>query len=137
MSEPANIALARRFYESHMAPDVLADIIAPDVIWDITPGWPISGVYHGWDVVAQNFFGEMMPNYASFGAVAEEYFADNDNHVFVLGHYHVETTNDNTVDVRFIHLWTARDGQLVRLRQAADSYVLRQAVSPGSPVGLH
>jgi ketosteroid isomerase-like protein len=129
MSEPPNIALVRRLYESKMAPEVTKEVIAPDLIWDITPGFPNSGVYHGWDDVAQNFFGQIMPNYESFGAVPEEYFADDDNHVFVFGHYHAETRSGNTADVRFIHLWTVRDGQLVRMRQAADSYVLRQALT--------
>jgi ketosteroid isomerase-like protein len=30
--------------------------------------------------------------------------------------------------VRLIHFWTIRDGKLASMRQAADSYVLRQAL---------
>src|SRR3954447_2649064 len=126
MSEPPNIALARRLYESGMAPDVTREVLAPDLVWDITPGFPNSGVYHGWDDAAKNFFGPILPNYESFGAVPEEYFADDDNHVFVFGHYHAVTKHGTTANVRFIHLWTVRDGQLAQMRQAADSYVLRQ-----------
>ncbi|HST82450.1 MAG TPA: nuclear transport factor 2 family protein [Kineosporiaceae bacterium] len=129
MSAPTNIALVRRLYESRMAPEVTKEVIAPDLVWDITPGFPNSGVYHGWDDVAENFFGPIMPNYESFGAVPEEYFGDDDNHVFVFGHYHAEAKQGSTADVRFIHLWTVRDGQLVRMRQAADSYVLRQLLN--------
>src|SRR3954453_8710803 len=98
MTEPPNIALVRRLYESKMAPEVTKEVIAPDLIWDITPGFPNSGVYHGWDDVAQNFFGPIMPNYESFGAVPEEYFGDDDNHVFVFGHYHAETRSGNTAN---------------------------------------
>jgi ketosteroid isomerase-like protein len=128
MSDNANITLVRRLYDSGMAPDVTAEIMSPDLVWDITPGFPNSGIYHGWDSVAQDFFGPIMPNYDVFGARAEQFFADDDNHVFVLGHYHAETKTGNKADVRFIHLWTVADGQLAHLTQAADSHVLQQAL---------
>jgi ketosteroid isomerase-like protein len=129
VTDSANITLARRLYDSGMAPEVTAEIIAPDLVWDITPGFPNSGVYHGWESVGRDFFGPMMPNYESFGARAEQFFADDDGHVFVLGHYHAETKSGNTADVRFIHLWTVRDGKLAHMQQAADSHVLQQALA--------
>ena len=57
MSDSPNLALIRRLYESRMAPEVTAEIMAPDLVWDITPGFPNSGVYHGWDSVPNDFFG--------------------------------------------------------------------------------
>jgi ketosteroid isomerase-like protein len=129
MSDNANITLVRRLYDSGMAPEVTAEIVAPDLVWDITPGFPNSGIYHGWDSVASDFFGPLMPSYDSFGARPEQFFADDDNHVFVLGHYHAETKTGNKADVRFIHLWTIRDGRLAHLTQAADSHVLQQALN--------
>ena len=70
MSDSPDLALIRRVYESRMAPEVTKEVMAPDFVWDITPGFPNSGVYHGWDSVAKDFFGRTMPNYASFGAGA-------------------------------------------------------------------
>lgn len=128
MPETPNTALVRRLYESGMAPEVTAEVMAPDLVWDITPGFPYSGVYHGWDNASKDFFGRMMPNFESFGAVPEEYYAD-DDHVFVLGHYHAETKTGDEADVRFIHLWTIRDGKAARMRQAADSHVLQQVLN--------
>ncbi|MFI6699059.1 nuclear transport factor 2 family protein [Streptomyces sp. NPDC050509] len=128
MSDSPNIALIRRLYESGMSPEATVEIMAPDLVWDITPGFPGSGVYHGWDSVAKDFFGGMMPNYESFGAVHEEFYADGRGHVFVYGHYHAETKTGNKADVRFIHLWTIRDGKAVRMQQAADSHVLQEAL---------
>ncbi len=129
MSESPNAALVRRLYDSGMAPEVTAEIMAPDLVWDITPGFPNSGVYHGWEGVGRDFFGPLMPNHETFGAQAEQFFADDDNHVFVLAHYHAVTKTGNTADVRFIHLWTIRDGKLAHLQQAADSHVLQQALN--------
>ncbi|MER7692475.1 nuclear transport factor 2 family protein [Streptomyces sp. NPDC097610] len=129
MPDSPNITIVRRLYDSGMAPEVTAEVMAPDLVWDITPGFPNSGVYHGWDNVAKDFFGVIMPSYESFGPVPGEFFADDDNHVFVYGHYHAETKSGNKADVRFIHLWTVRDGKLVRMQQAADSHILREALN--------
>ncbi|MBG0854576.1 nuclear transport factor 2 family protein [Streptomyces spinoverrucosus] len=128
MSDSPSLAVIRRVYESRMAPEVTKEVMAPDFVWDITPGFPNSGVYHGWESVATDFFGKTMPNYESFGAVPEEFYADETGHVFVYGHYHAETKTGNTADVRFLHLWTVRDGQVVRMRQIADSHVLQEAL---------
>ncbi|RAG86983.1 hypothetical protein DN069_03695 [Streptacidiphilus pinicola] len=128
MSDNPNIALVRRLYDSGMAPEVTTEIMSPDLVWDITPGFPNSGVYHGWDSVGRDFFGPIMPSYKTFGARAEQFFGDEEGHVFVLGHYHAETKTGNTADVRFIHFWTVADGKLAHLIQAADSHVLQEAL---------
>ncbi|MEV7390056.1 nuclear transport factor 2 family protein [Streptomyces sp. NPDC091215] len=129
MPDSANTALVRRFYESRMAPEVIAETVAPDLVWDITPGFPGGGVYLGWDSVTRDFFGPLRPDFESLGTVPEHYYADADGHVFVLGHYHAETKSGHEADVRFIHLWTVRDGRIAGLVQAADSHVLQQALN--------
>jgi hypothetical protein len=128
-SQSANVALVRRLYDSGMAPEVTSEIVAPDLVFDVTPGFPGGGVYHGWDEVRRDFFGSMMPSYDSFYAGAEQFYADDDDHVFVFGHYHATPKGKQEVKVRFIHLWTVRDGKLARLQQAADSHVLVEALS--------
>ena len=128
MSDSPSLALIRRVYESRMSPEVTKEVMAPDFVWDITPGFPNGGVYHGWDSVAADFFGKTMSNYESFGAVPEGFYADETGHVFVYGHYHAETRTGNKADVRFIHMWTIRDGKAVEMRQAADSHVLQEAL---------
>ncbi|MFF9808257.1 nuclear transport factor 2 family protein [Streptomyces coeruleorubidus] len=127
MSDSPHLTLIRRVYESRMAPEVTSEVMAPDLVWDITPGFPNSGVYHGWDSVAADFFAKMT-EYESFGPVPEEFYADDAGHVFVFGHYHAETKTGNTADVRFLHLWTVRDGKAVRMQQIADSHVLQEAL---------
>ena len=126
MSESPNITLVRRLYESGMAPEVAAEIIAPDLVWDITPGAPDGGVYKGWESVGRDFFGHMLPRYASFGARPEEYFSDGD-HVFVLGHYEAVSKAGQSYEARFVHTWTIQDDKLARLFQTADSHVLWEA----------
>lgn len=128
MSDSANIALVRRLYDSGMAPEVTAEIIADDLIFDVTPGFPSGGVYHGWDGVGRDFFGQIMPLYDSFYAGAEQFYADDQDHVFVYGHYHATPRGGAEVQVRFVHLRIVRDGKLASMVQAADSHILREVL---------
>ena len=129
MSDSPNTTLVRRLYDSGMAPEVTAEIISPDLVWDITPGFPHSGIYHGWESVGRDFFGKLLPTTSPSPATAEQFFATNDDHVVVLGHYHAVSKAGTEADARFIHLWTVRDGKLTHLRQAADSHVVREALN--------
>ena len=129
MSASGNIALVRKMYEAKGDPAVLQEALDPEIVWDITPGFPGGGVYHGSESVGRDFFGPLHERFTSFQAVGEEYFADHDSHVFALGHYHGVTKNGNSADVRFIHIWTIRDGKLVKLQQAADTLVVDRALN--------
>jgi ketosteroid isomerase-like protein len=128
MPDSPNNTLVHRLYDSKADPAVTKEIMAPDIVWDITPGFPNSGVYHGYDSMV-NDFGPLLPRFESFYAEAEQYYADDEGHVLVLGHYHAVTKEGEKADVRFIHLWTVRDGKLAHLQQAADSHVLQQALN--------
>ncbi|MFJ9705747.1 nuclear transport factor 2 family protein [Streptomyces sp. NPDC101234] len=123
MSASDNIALVRRLYEAKGDPAVLQEALDPELVWDVTPGFPGGGVYQGLENVGRDFFGPLYERFESFNAVGEEYFADDDSHVFALGHYEGVTKKGNSADIRFIHIWTVRDGKLVKLQQAADSLV--------------
>jgi ketosteroid isomerase-like protein len=128
MSDSANITLVRRLYDSGMAPEVAAEVIAEDLVFDITPGFPFGGVYHGWDSTGSDFFGRLLPNFESFAAGAEQFYSDDQDHVFVYGHYHATPKDGGEPrQARFIHLWTVRDRKLAHLVQAADSHVVHQA----------
>ncbi|MFJ8358411.1 nuclear transport factor 2 family protein [Streptomyces sp. NPDC093984] len=129
MSASADIALVRKVYESKAAPEVLQEVMDPELVWDITPGFPGGGVYHGLESVGRDFFGPLMENFEAFYPVGEEYFADDEGHVFALGHYHAVTKKGNSADVRFVHIWTARDGKLVKLQQAGDSLVVDRVLN--------
>ena len=128
MSDSANIAVVRRFYGSKGDPAVVQEVMASDIVWDITPGFPGGGVYHGLDSVVHDFFGPLFGRFDAFYAVGEEFYGDGD-HVIALGHYEGTAKTGTPVKVRFIHLWTLRDGKLARLQQAADSLVADRALN--------
>ncbi|MGW3981909.1 nuclear transport factor 2 family protein [Streptomyces mirabilis] len=128
MSDSPNIALARRLYDSKGDPAVSQEVMAPDIIWDVTPGFPNGGVYNGLDSVGGDFFRRVFEVFESFYAEGEQFFEDADNHVFVLGHYRGVSKKGKTAKVRFIHLWTVRDGKLAHMQQAADSQIAQLAL---------
>ena len=76
----------------------------------------------------QDFFANFIPLFASWGTEAQEYYGDDEDHVIVLGQYHGVTKDGKKADVRFVHLWTVRDGKLAALKQAADSHVVQHAL---------
>ncbi|MER6425995.1 nuclear transport factor 2 family protein [Streptomyces sp. NPDC001137] len=127
MSDSPNVALVRRLYDSGMAPDVVAEVIDPEIVWDITPGFPYGGVYKTWASAGGDFFGRLAPRFTSFGAVAEEFYGADGDHVFVRGHYHGVSKSGEEFDARFIHLWKVAGGKLTELVQAADSHIVQQA----------
>ena len=129
MSDSPNVALVRRLYDSGMAPDVVAEVIDPDIVWDITPGFPFGGVYTTRASTGTDFFGRLAASVISFGAVAEEFYGADGDHVFVRGHYHAVSKSGLESDARFIHLWAVRDGKLTHLIQAADSHIVQQAAN--------
>ncbi|MFF4899203.1 nuclear transport factor 2 family protein [Streptomyces sp. NPDC001068] len=129
MSASENIALVRRFYESRVAPEVFQEVMDPELVWDITPGFPGGRVYHGPESVGRDFFGPLMENFETFYPVGDEYFADGDGHVFALGHYHAVGRRGASADARFVHVWTVRDGRLVKLQQVSDSLVVDRVIN--------
>ncbi|MFI0449722.1 nuclear transport factor 2 family protein [Actinomadura sp. 6N118] len=128
MSDSPSVAVVRRLYDSKGDPAVSQEIMAPDIVWDITPGFPNGGVYHGFDSVVNDFFGPLFGRFDTFYPVAEEFYADGD-HVIALGDYQGSTKTGKNVQVRFIHLWTVREGKLARMQQAADSLVVDRALN--------
>lgn len=126
MSKTENITLVRRLYESGADQEVIKELFSPDIIWDIVPGFPKGGIYHGLDSTLKDFFGQFSPLFASWGTEPLEYYADEDNHVFVFGEYHGVGKNGQKEDVRFTHFWTVEDGKLISLKQCADSYLAQK-----------
>lgn len=129
MSVSVNIALVRKVYESQAAPEVLQEVMDPEVVWDITPGFPGGRVYNGLESVGRHFFGPLMEKFDAFYPVGDEYFADDEGHVFALGHYHTVTKKGNSADVRFVHIWTVHDGRLVKLQQTGDSLIVDRVLN--------
>jgi uncharacterized protein len=127
MSDSPSVALVRRLYEAHGNPEIIRPLLSPDVRWEVVEGFPHGGAYVGLDRVGE-FFGRLLGDFDEFRAIAAEFFETGDR-VMALGSYIGRArSTGKSFTARFAHVWTVRDGKIVRLQQCADTLQLAQAL---------
>jgi len=129
MSDSSNVAVVRRLYEARGNPEIISQVLARDVRWEVVDGFPYGAVYEGLDSVLRDFFGRLFTDIDEFVAEGSEFFESGD-HVIALGNYsgHARKTGKRFT-ARFAHVWTLRDGLIVRLQQCADTVQLARALA--------
>jgi len=122
------IAVVRRLYEARGNPEVIRQVLAPDVRWEVVEGFPYSDVYEGLDTVVERFFKRLFTDFEDWRTEPLELF-EADDRVFAIGTYSARArANGRTFQARFAHLWTLRDGVIVRLQQCADTVQIAKAL---------
>jgi ketosteroid isomerase-like protein len=125
-----NIAVVCRLYEARGNPEVIRQVLAPDVRWEVVEGFPHSNVYVGLSGVA-DFFTRLFSDFEDWYTEPSEFFETGDK-VIAIGTYSARAkATGKTFKARFAHVWTLRDGMIVRLQQCADTAQLAKA-SQGS-----
>jgi uncharacterized protein len=125
-----NIAVVRRLYEARGNPEVIHQVLASDVRWEVVEGFPHSNVYVGLSGVA-DFFTRLFSDFEDWYTEPSEFFETGDK-VIAIGTYSARAkATGKTFKARFAHVWTLRDGMIVRLQQCADTAQLAKA-SQGS-----
>jgi len=129
MSNSPNTSVVRRLYEARGNPEIIRQVLARDVRWEVVDGFPYGGVYVGLDTLLRDFFGRLFMDFDEFMANGSEFF-ESGEHVIALGSYSGRARlTGRTFTARFVHVWTLRDGQIVRLRQCADTIQLARVLS--------
>jgi uncharacterized protein len=125
-AESKNIVAVRRLYEARGNPDIVNTVLAPDVRWEVE-GFPFSGIYQGLNGVA-DFFTRLFGDFEDWHTEPAEIFEAGDR-VIGLGLYSARAkATGRTFKARFAHVWTMRDGVIVRLQQCADTVQLAKAL---------
>ena len=125
-SESKNIVAVRRLYEARGNPDIVKNVVAPEVHWEVVEGFPHSGVYQGLNGVF-DFFTRLFGDFEDWRTEPSEIFEVGDR-IVGLGFYSARAkTTSRTFKARFAHVWTTRDGFIVRLQQCADTVQLAKA----------
>ena len=128
--ESSNVATVRRLYEARGNPAILRQVVSRDVRWEAIEGFPYGGVYLGLDDVMNRFFARLFSDFSEWKTEPSEFF-EADDRVFALGTYSARAiTTDRTFEARFVHVWTLRDGVIIRLQQVADTVQLARALEP-------
>jgi ketosteroid isomerase-like protein len=122
-----NIAVVRRLYEARGNPEIIRQLLAPEVRWEVVPGFPHSGTYLGLSGVF-DFFTRLFADFENWHTEPAEIFEAGDR-VIGLGFYSARAKGtDRSFKARFAHVWTIRDGVIIRLQQCADTVQLAKAL---------
>jgi ketosteroid isomerase-like protein len=128
-STSETIVVVRRLYEARGNPQIIREVLAPDVRWEVVEGFPYSDVYVGLDTVLERFFKRLFTDFEDWHTEPLELF-EADDRVFAIGTYSARArATGRTFKARFAHLWTLRDGVIVRLQQCADTVQIAKALS--------
>jgi ketosteroid isomerase-like protein len=130
MSHSPNVSVVRRLYQARGNPEVISQVLASDVCWEVVDGFPYGAVYEGLDSVLRDFFGRLFTDFDEFVADASE-FLESDERVIALGNYSGRARKTGKrFTARFAHVWTLKNGLIVRLQQCADTVQLARALTP-------
>jgi uncharacterized protein len=122
-----NIAVVQRLYEARGNPGIVRQVIASDVRWEVVEGFPHSAVYVGLEGVF-DFFTRLFGDFEEWHSEPSEFF-ETGNHVIAIGTYSARAkATGKSFKARFAHVWTLRDGVIVRLQQCADTVQIAKAL---------
>src|SRR5262245_22397774 len=127
-AESGNVAAVRRLYEARGNPAIIGQLLSPGVRWEVVDGFPYSDVYVGLEDVLSRFFARLFADFEEWHTEPVEVF-EAGVRVFALGFYSARAkATGRTFKARFAHVWTLRDGVIVRLQQCADTAQLAKAL---------
>jgi uncharacterized protein len=130
-----NIVVVRRLYEARGNPEIVRQLLAPDVRWEVVPGFPHSDVYIGVNGVF-DFFTRLFSDFENWHTEPSE-FLETGDHVVAIGTYSARVkATGKSFEARFAHVWTVRDGVIIRLQQCADTVQISRALEPLKPTRM-
>ena len=128
MSEHPDCALIRRGYEAFGKGDMATVMqLLQQTEWHEAEGAPQGGVYQGSEAIVNGVFGPLLQQLQDFVVTPQEITPAGDDRVLAVGSYTGHGAG-GALDARFAHLWTVREGKVLRFEQFADTALLRRAV---------
>lgn len=126
----SNVDIVKGAYEAFGRGDVPAvlEALDKDVIWTDMEGFPTGGTYVGAGAILNGVFLPLGTEWNSFQANPDEFLESGDR-VVALGHY--EGTYKATgkgMRVPFAHVWTLRDGKVVKFVQYTDTLLVSKVL---------
>jgi ketosteroid isomerase-like protein len=109
-----NVEVVRAGYQAFRSGDLegVGKLFADDVEWESPDSLPTGGIYRGRDAVLGSF-AELPRFWSSFSVDPDEYIDAGDDHVLVRGVQRL-TGPGGSAETRYLHLFTLRNGKVVR-----------------------
>ncbi len=109
-----NVDLVTRAYRAFGAGDMDTVVaLLSQTEWHEMDGMPYGGVHRGPEEILGKVLGPITSDVAGFTAKPDEILPVGDDRVLSLGRYGGKGAGGE-VDVPYAHLWTVRDGRLVK-----------------------
>jgi ketosteroid isomerase-like protein len=126
-----NSELIRGLYTAFANGDVASVVGAfdDDIRWIEADGFPYGGTYVGPDAVVGNVLAKLGSEWDGFSAVPDAFVAEGDV-VVALGRYGgAYKATGKSFSAPFAHVWTVRDGKIVRFQQYTDTVLVQAALT--------
>ena len=92
-----------------------------NIEWTEAEGFPHGGTYRGANAIVENVFMNLGSEWEGFAAVPDEILDAGDS-IVALGHYSGKyNATGKSMKVPFAHVWTLRDGKIVKFVQYTDT----------------
>ena len=102
--------------------------LAPRFEWTEAPGFPYAGTFHTMDEVAQNVFVRLATEWDGYRAEADGFYDAGDT-IIVTGRYlGTYRKSRGEMDAIFAHIWTFKDGKIVKYTQNVDTKKVWDAI---------
>lgn len=103
--------------------------LAPDASWTEAAGFPYAGTYVGFEAIAAGVFQRLATEWDDYRAEAHTYLEDGDQ-VAAFGVYSgTYRATGKAMTATFAHLYTLKDGKIVRMEQVVDSAIVQHALA--------
>lgn len=100
----------------------------PNVEWTEAEGFPYRGTYTGPDAVLNGVLARLGSEWDGFQVTSRETI-DGGDQIVSLGRYAgTYKAIGKALEADFAHVWTLRDGKVVRFRQSVDSALVQEAL---------
>jgi uncharacterized protein len=109
----------------------LQAILAPEFEWREAAGFPYTGTFHSFEDVVKNLFIPLASEWTGFGAHVEKFY-DAGETIIATGFYHgIYKKTNCAMEAAFAHVWTLKDGKIVKYVQCADTRKVWDAIEGG------
>ena len=126
-----DVRALRGSYEALNRGDIpgTVEFLAADAEWHESEALPDAGVYRGRDAVRQ-FLEDFLESWERFHQEVEEVVVEGDRAALMILLTASGRGSGATVDARYAHVWTVRDGKGVRVDAYYDRDAALRAIQP-------
>lgn len=126
----ANLELVRATYEGSSEENGknLLAALAPDAEWTEAASFPYAGTYKGVENIISGVFNRLATEWTGYNAKVHTFLEDGDR-VAAFGIYSgTFNATGKSFSATFAHLYTIKDGKIIRMEQYVDSAKVRESM---------